>query len=276
MLLLGFVPQPNLQYFGSTPIALLKDNSTYRIYAAQIDTPRVITENQTNQTLWIWTSKPFGESKPNEDVDGDQVAFNYNLRFPGQYFDQETGKHYNFNRDYDPVTGRYVQSDPIGLDGGINGYQYAKNLPTIFLDETGLRSSPPIAPWSADIEANIQEASSHCNPWWFKRQVQNRGPWDYKQQSSQYENFGNFHYGAVGMVFCYGTYFTEKLLLKEAGRAQQAAGTSKSTWGYLVLDTVLGVVNLHMVMIQKIKNILNKVLTTIVILITGIYPLILG
>ena len=46
------------------------------------------------------------------------------------------------------------------------------------------------------------------------------------------ENFGNFHYGAVGMAFCYGTYFTEKLLLKEAGRAQQAAGTSKSSWGY--------------------------------------------
>ncbi len=71
-------------YFGSTPIALLKDNRTYRIYADQIDTPRVITENETNQTLWTWTSKPFGESKPNEDVDGDQVALNYNLRFPGQ------------------------------------------------------------------------------------------------------------------------------------------------------------------------------------------------
>jgi len=128
-------------YFGSTPIALLQDNSTYRIYADQIDTPRVITDNQTNQTLWIWTSKPFGESKPNEDVDGDQVAFNYNLRFPGQYYDQETGKHYNFNRDYNPVTGRYVQSDPIGLDGGMNGYGYSNNGPLNKSDFSGHQPS---------------------------------------------------------------------------------------------------------------------------------------
>ena len=53
------------------------------------------------------------KSKPNEDVDGDGNIFKLNLRFPGQYYDVETGKHYNINRDYDPVTGRYIQSDPI-------------------------------------------------------------------------------------------------------------------------------------------------------------------
>ena len=53
------------------------------------------------------------------------VSLSYNLRFPGQYYDAETGKHYNVNRDYDPVTGRYVQSDPIGLDGGMNAFEYA-------------------------------------------------------------------------------------------------------------------------------------------------------
>ena len=116
-------------YFGSTPIALIKENSTYRVFADQIDTPRIITTSQNNQALWAWNSKPFGESQPNEDVDGDQVALNYNLRFPGQYYDQETGKHYNFNRDYDPVTGRYVQSDPIGLDGGINIFGYVNENP---------------------------------------------------------------------------------------------------------------------------------------------------
>ena len=72
-------------------------------------------------------------------MDSDQVALNYNLRFPGQNYDAETGKHYNFNRDYNPVTGRYVQSDPIGLDGGMNGYGYAENNSQKNYDVSGLK-----------------------------------------------------------------------------------------------------------------------------------------
>jgi len=65
------------------------------------------------------------------------TKLSYNLRFPGQYYDAETGKHYNFNRDYDPVTGRYVQSDPIGLDGGMNGYAYVENNSIRNIDSLG-------------------------------------------------------------------------------------------------------------------------------------------
>ena len=123
-------------YFGSTPVALLKDGQTYRIFADQIDTPRVITDN-TNTALWAWDSKPFGETQPDEDVNKDGTSLSYNLRFPGQYYDQETGKHYNFNRDYDPVTGRYIQSDPIGLDGGMNLYGYVEGKPLNSMDTNG-------------------------------------------------------------------------------------------------------------------------------------------
>ncbi|WP_187363519.1 RHS repeat-associated core domain-containing protein [Massilia frigida] len=55
--------------------------------------------------------------------------FTFNLRFPGQYYDRETNLHYNYYRDYDPQTGRYVQSDPIGLDGSINTYSYTDGNP---------------------------------------------------------------------------------------------------------------------------------------------------
>jgi RHS repeat-associated protein len=63
------------------------------------------------------------------------------LRFPGQYADPETGYSYNYFRDYDPRIGRYLQSDPIELYGGLNLYSYAENNPVVNFDLYGLDSS---------------------------------------------------------------------------------------------------------------------------------------
>ncbi|URL60391.1 RHS repeat-associated core domain-containing protein [Luteibacter flocculans] len=71
------------------------------------------------------------------DPDSDGTRFVLDLRFPGQRYDAATGLHYNYYRDYDPATGRYVQVDPIGLAGGLNPYLYANGSPLKFIDPSG-------------------------------------------------------------------------------------------------------------------------------------------
>jgi RHS repeat-associated protein len=83
----------------------------------------------------VWSAKysSFGKA----EVD-DSSSITNNLRFPGQYYDQETGFHYNYRRYYDPMTGRYFTPDPIGLRGGINLFSYVLNNPINHKDYFGL------------------------------------------------------------------------------------------------------------------------------------------
>ena len=84
------------------------------IHNDHLGTPQRMT-NASGDVVWEALYEPFGAAIVNEDVDGDGQSVALNLRFPGQYFDVETGLHYNYFRDYDPSTGRYVQSDSIGV-----------------------------------------------------------------------------------------------------------------------------------------------------------------
>lgn len=124
-------------YLQNTPVAVITGaNDIYYIYADQIDTPRVITDTG-DEVVWRWDSDPFGIGLPDDDPDNDGSIFTCNLRFPGQYFDKESELHYNYLRDYDPSLGRYLQTDPIGLEGGLNAYVYANGNPISSYDPTG-------------------------------------------------------------------------------------------------------------------------------------------
>jgi len=81
--------------------------------------------------------EPFGNNVPNNNPSG-QGMFDFPLRFLGQYFDRETGLAYNIFRDYDPAIGRYVESDRIEMQAGLNTYTYVGNGPIDRLDPEGL------------------------------------------------------------------------------------------------------------------------------------------
>jgi len=107
------------------------------IHADHLNTPRAMTD-ATKKVVWKWETEAYGRTAPNADPDGDGIQTKLDLRFPGQIADAETGFYYNLNRYYDPIAGRYTQSDPIGLGGGLNTYAYVRGSPLKYIDSTGL------------------------------------------------------------------------------------------------------------------------------------------
>jgi len=119
------------------------------VHPDHIDTPRMLTDD-TGAAAWRSYPEAYGRSHIDTSI-----AANFNVRLPGQYYDEEseiwqpdgmgggdflqrTGLHYNRFRYYDPDTGRYLSADPMGQSGGTNLYQYAEANPTTFVDPLGL------------------------------------------------------------------------------------------------------------------------------------------
>jgi len=107
-------------------------DALYFYHTDHLGTPIMMTDKDQN-VVWEGEFLPFGEPF---SVTG---TITNNLRFPGQYYDVETGLNQNWHRDYKAEIGRYVEKDPIGVKGGINGYQYVRNNPNVYLDVTGLK-----------------------------------------------------------------------------------------------------------------------------------------
>lgn len=113
------------------------DGEIYYIHSDHLGTPKTMSD-EIGQTVWSASHAPFGLATVDEDPDNDGRLLTLNIRFPGQYYDSETGLHYNYFRTYDPLTGRYITSDPIGIWGDINTYSYAEGNPISIYDPFGL------------------------------------------------------------------------------------------------------------------------------------------
>jgi RHS repeat-associated protein len=135
-------------WMGDIPVATLRPNGStgcttttvcvFNVHTDQLNAPRKVTKPATGQILWRWDTDPFGTVTPNQNPSG-VGSFVYNLRFPGQYYQADTGVFDNHFRHYDPQTGRYIESDPIGLMGGsYSTYAYVGGNPVSFIDPLGL------------------------------------------------------------------------------------------------------------------------------------------
>ena len=114
--------------------------ATAYVWSDHLNTPRELTRvngSNVHVSMWKWDSLPFGETSPNANPSNLGVM-KFNHRFPGQYRDLETGLYQNWNREYDAFLGRYVTSDPKGLEAEPNTYAYAKGAPVTIKDATGL------------------------------------------------------------------------------------------------------------------------------------------
>jgi RHS repeat-associated protein len=134
-------------YLG-IPVGVIKQTGTagagniavslYNVSTDQIGAPRIITRQSDEAVVWKWdTAEPFGATAPDQNPSG-LGSFSFDQRLPGQVFDAESGLFQNWNREYNPRIGRYMQSDPIGLAGGINTFAYVEGNPLSFVDLMGL------------------------------------------------------------------------------------------------------------------------------------------
>lgn len=125
---------------AGTPTAIAPPSGDGRIYYYHNDhlgTPKALTDENATP-VWRADYTPFGHATVDEDPDANGILVTNPIRFPGQYYDTETGLHYNYFRDYNPTIGRYLEGDPIRMEGKLNIYSYVANNPLRWVDPLGL------------------------------------------------------------------------------------------------------------------------------------------
>jgi len=179
-----------LVWLGDIPVATIRTDQSggsvgvFYIHTDHLNAPAKITRPSDNAIIWRWDHDPYGNGTPNQDPDGNGLSLAFNLRFPGQYYDAETGLYYNYFRDgYDPTTGRYTQSDPLlqpnrfftnewafyvpvllRMPAWLNPYAYVTSKPLKETDPLGLGPFGYLKCWWAlhKLEKYNQECRDNC------------------------------------------------------------------------------------------------------------------
>ena len=229
-------------YFNGSTLITDARGSASKFYKADgIGTTRALTSasGMTTDTL---STDAFGNTVSSTGTSPSPFGF---VGGAGYQSDSDTGLMLLGHRYYDPSTGRFLSRDPAMA--GYNWYTYCNNDPVNTIDTTGLDGvQVPPAPPNANLRKNVGEAKLRydnemvaikvtgddsglllADLLWFKDHVRAGGDWDYKQQGGQYENYGNFNYGAVGAALG----IPDEVLLRMAGYAQYSDQTSNPKWG---------------------------------------------
>ncbi len=181
--------KPNSTW-GTDPAIMTEGGQTYFYHNDHLGTPQKMTD-AAGAIVWSATYTAFGEAT----VDAASTVTN-NLRYPGQYCDAETGLDYNYHRLYDPKTGRYITSDPIGLSKDSTLYSYSKMNPFLYIDPFGLKCRLK----SSKLIGNIligSQTTRYKGPWipegWSRENIRCSVTWKKEGSMNIHETYADIY-----------------------------------------------------------------------------------